>query len=122
MTSQEPTVNIMLGIGDFSGAMSSDELELFNQLMNNLNRYPNQVFIIIDNYERFKNIKSYPWYQNINRTSGVWYGKNIENQDVFIIDNLKEYDIEDNMRDIVFVINDKNYQVIKGIGEKRDDF
>ena len=38
------------------------------------------------------------------------------------MNDLKEYDIEDNMRDIVFVINDKNYQVIKGIGEKRDDF
>ena len=122
MTSQEPTVNIMLGIGDFEGAMSSDELELFNQLMSNLNRYPNHVFIIIDNSERFKTIKSCSWYQNINRTSGVWYGHNIENQDVFMIDNLKEYDVEDNMRDIVYVINDKNYQVIKGIGEKRDEF
>ncbi len=120
MTSKEPTINILLGFGDFDGALSPDELELFNQIMMNPQKYPNQIFIIIDNYERFCNVKSYPWYPNITKTSGIWYGHNIENQDVFVIEDIKDYDIEDSMQDIVFIIEDKKYKVIKGIGEERD--
>ncbi len=115
------TVNILLGFGNFSNVMSSDEIELIDQIFSNKEYDPKQIFIIIDNYNRFCELKTQNWYNNIDKSSGIWYGQKIDEQDIFTINNLKDYDIEDDMIDITYIINNGNYLVVKGIGAEREE-
>jgi S-DNA-T family DNA segregation ATPase FtsK/SpoIIIE len=119
--SPEPTVNIFLGIGDYKNNLNEDEIEAFNTIMNNLNTFKNQTFIFIDNYNSIMKILDELWFDNINKLSGIWVGNDIDMQAVFKLDNLNTYDTEETLKDIVYVISNNKYDIVKGIGTEEED-
>jgi hypothetical protein len=88
----EPVINVFLGIGEYKNNLNEDEIEAFNSIMNNLDTFKNQTFIFIDNYNSLTKIIDESWFKNINTTSGIWVGNDIDMQTVFKLENLNTYD------------------------------
>ncbi len=120
-SNQEYTVNIIIGIGNISQVLDQQEMELFNNIMNNVPKLKNQTFIIFDNIDRINKINSLSWYNNINKNTGIWVGNDIDEQEVFNINNLTNYDIEEKMKNLIYVIDNNNYKVVKGVGGKEEE-
>ncbi len=116
----EFTVNIIIGIGNMYDIFSDDEKEMFNKIMSNVNNLTNQMFIIFDNNDRFNKITSEPWFANINKNY-IWDGKYIDSQNIFDISNITNYDLEEKMEDVVYVMKEDKYIIIKGIGGSDDE-
>ncbi len=111
----QPVINIIIGLGNIFDIFDTDEREKFDLLMNNIDKLNNQTFIIFDNNDRFSKVIDLDWFDNINKNY-IWVGKYIDSQNIFDISNISKYDMDDNMDDIVYVIGNNEYKVIKGIG------
>ena len=109
------TVNVIIGIGNMYDIFDDEERESFNKLMNNANNLTNQMFIIFDNNDRFSKITNESWYPNINKNY-IWCGKYIDSQNIFDVSNVSNYDLEEKLENLVYVMKDQGYVVIKGIG------
>ncbi len=116
MNSKEPTINFLIGLGNYKKTMSLEERKMLDNIMNSPAQYPNQFFIIVDNVDRFKNLQHENWYANIPKNIGLWCGDDIDEQDVLITEDLKAYDIQDVNKDTIYVIENSQYQLVKGIG------
>ena len=116
----KPTVNIIIGIGNKYDVFDDEEAKLFDEIMSNIDNLNNQSFIIFDNNDRFSKITEEPWYSNINKNY-IWQGKYIDSQNIFDISNINNYDLDETMDDLIYVINDDSYEVIKGVGGSDDE-
>ena len=116
------TINIFLGIGEYKNYLTDEEVTLFEEIMNNIENINNQSFIIIDDFNRLSKISNVDWYEKLNKNQGIWYGQDIDIQNVFNLNNLNKFDIEENMKDLIYVIHNNEYIVAKGIGTEEDSF
>lgn len=116
------TVNIFLGIGDYKKYLTYEEIALFEKIMQNTELIKNQSFVFIDEFNRISKITDEPWYSKLNKTSGIWYGQDIDMQNVFHLNHLNKFDIEESMKDVIYVIDNNDYTVVKGIGKRSDSF
>ena len=107
------TVNIVLGFGEYKDMLSEKEVSLFETIMSN--------FILIDEPSRINKAEKEKWLVNLNNKSGIWVGPNIDNQNVFRLEHLSSYDIDDQLKNIIYVIEDANYVVAKGIGSEEEE-
>lgn len=114
-------INVFIGLGNIIDVLDNNEKILFDNIMNNINQIQNQTFIIFDDIDRLKKIENYPWYYNINKASGIWVGTDIDEQSIFSVSNLTTYDIEEEMKQLIYVITNNNYVVAKGIGGEEDN-
>lgn len=114
--SNKLTINIILGIGTIKDNLTEEEQNYFNAIMENYNKITYNYFIIIDNSSNFKNITSYSWYNNLDKQNGIWLGENIDNQNIFNINNLIDSE-ESIASDTAFIIENNNYTIIKSIGD-----
>jgi S-DNA-T family DNA segregation ATPase FtsK/SpoIIIE len=117
--SNEKIIYYMVGIGNISNVLSIEELKKFGMIMSNIDKFGNSYFIVVDDYDRYKNIYQYEWYKNINMGSGIWVGNDIDKQDIFNC-SFSDDDINDTMKDIAYVVNNDNYVVIRTLGEGDD--
>lgn len=115
------TVNIIIGLGNLEAILDLNEFGAFTNVMKNIDVLTNQTFIIFDNIKRFEKLKKYEWYDKLNRTNGIWVGNDIDEQEYFEFENLSKFDLEENMKNLAYVINDNNYTVIKSIGGTEED-
>ena len=115
------TINIFLGIGEYKKRFDGTELQLFEQIVANIDNLQNQSFVFIDEADRIGRLSGEPWYEQLSKNSGIWYGGDIDMQNIFNLDEISKFDIEENMKDIIYVINNNEYTVVKGIGAGEDD-
>ena len=115
LTSKDPmVVNLFIGLGDYLNVLDAGEKTVFEQVMTNMNNLKNQVFIFCDDILQFEKVKEATWYNNIDRTNGIWVGEDIDEQDVFELLSLNKYDIEEQMKDKMYKIENKSYDIVKG--------
>ncbi len=113
-----PTVNIILGIGDVEELLLEEDMKLFQMMLGHASELKNQSFIIIDNYDRFKKIRECAWYPVIDNSSGIWVGKGIDEQEVFTLTSLTNYDVEEKLSNIIYVIEEGMYTVTIGMSSE----
>ena len=116
----EHRVVIINGISDILDDITlADELKnTLRYLLANASRYPNTSFILIDEYQRYRNLTVDGWYQsNPDLTGGIWIGEGIENQIVYPIQEIEnnENQIPNN---IGYIVNKGKYQLIKTIASE----
>lgn len=119
--SDKYTINIIIGIGNLEAILDLNEFTTFSNIMKNMDKLTNQTFIIFDNIKRFEKLQKYEWYDNLNKTSGIWVGNDIDEQNIFKYDNFSKFDLEENMKNLAYVIEKDNYTVIKSIGGTEED-
>ena len=115
--SEQYQVNVFIGMSSIESNLEENELNLFNSIMNNVNNFTNQTFIIFDDFDKLKKLENLSWYSNIDKNSGIWVGDGIDEQEILVINDLKDYDIDEELRPLLYVITNNNYEVVKGIGE-----
>ena len=113
----KPAINIILGAGDYLNNLNEQEIAYFRKILENLDKL-NQTFIFIDDYNRISKIASDPYFNYVNKQSGIWYGNDIDIQTLFKINKLHTYDVEPNLNDVIYIIENGEYEVIKGIGKE----
>ena len=114
-------VNIFLGIGDYKQQLLTGEIDLLSKILDNLKSYDNQVFIFIDDLSRINKVNTEDWFINLDHTNGIWYGPDVDSQEIFEIKELRNYDIIDSGKNVAYTIDNGEYVVVKTVGSSEED-
>ena len=96
---QEHRVVIIAGIEELlEGIAVEEEKNKFINILENMDKYPNTSIIILEDYNKLKNLSTEKWYQNnISGKDCVWIGTGFEDQILFTLskeiegDSIPEY-------------------------------
>ena len=79
-------------------------LHTFKQswLFNNLKNTTNSVYILIDDYDKLRNLKLEDWFADIDVTKGLWLGPGLENQSLFECEEVRSEDRKYNFEGLGF--------------------
>ena len=82
---EEHRVVFIAGMSDLLNSIYDEENKnRFIEILENASEYPNTSFIILDDYNNFKNLSTEKWYQNnITGRDCIWIGTGFEDQILF---------------------------------------
>lgn len=119
VTSENKNVFIFLGISKFKQLLSADIKAIYNEVFDKVNEKQNNKFIIMDNYNQFKEIESESWFRNhVDMTSGIWLGDNVGNQMSLKFNNLSLEERKISFRYMAFAVNKGKHTLIKYVVDK----
>ena len=110
---QDYGVNIIIGAGQFKRKLSKAGLEIFKNLFNNLPKSKKNVFILVDDYEKIRNLKLEEWFDQVNISNGLWLGAGFANQSLLSSNELSAEDKKYNYEGLAFEVINGEYKVIK---------
>lgn len=113
----EHRIVILTGIADFfDNSMYEEELkDRLRALLENSQNYPNTSFILIDEYQKFRDVTFEKWYQKNNNNSGLWIGEGIENQIIYALKENPRNETKELTNNIGYLITNGESTCIKGI-------
>jgi len=112
---QPMAINIIIGAGRYKRELSDGGIEIFENIMNNIQKTKQTIFILIDDYDKLRNIKLESWYAQINNNRGIWIGQGLNNQSLFSVKEINTEDKKYNFEGLAFIIDEGNYKVIKTV-------
>lgn len=116
-------VYILIGIGYIYDKVLDEGIDSLFSIFNNLDRYQNSYFIFIDNYTSYRKIMKEKWYSNVNNTSGMWIGKDIDIQSAIKTNNMTKSIASESFRGVGYKIDHSKCTLIKCIGtEKKGEY
>ena len=118
-TNVNKNVFIFLGISKFKQLLSLDVKNIYNEVFTKINEKNKNKFIIMDNYNQFKDIESELWFRtNVDMTTGIWLGGNVANQMSLKFNNLSLDERKIDFRYMAFVVNKGKHSLIKYVVDK----
>lgn len=117
-------IYILIGIGYIYDKVLDEGINALYEIFNNVDKYQNSYFVLIDNLSSYKRIMTETWYRNIKNTNGIWIGKNFEVQTAIKVDHILKSDANEEFNGLGYVVEDGKYRVIKLIGtvEGNDEY
>ena len=120
LTAEEETkqkvIYIITGIGYIYDRVLDEGIEKLFEIFNDNSKLLNTHFILSDNMSSFRKLEQEEWYKNMDKSSGIWLGQNIDGQSIINISNLKNYDANEQVNGLGYNIINGNYEVIRSIG------
>lgn len=110
---QPLAINIILGAGSIKEHLNKTGQEFAENMFNFVINSKQNVFILVDDYKKFKLLKLQPWYNFIDTTNGIWLGTGIEAQSVLVSNYLSDDDKKYNYEGMAYLIKDSTYTLIK---------
>ena len=112
---ENQTQNVVLinGAGYLYEKVLDEGIEAYNNIFNSLNNFTNTSFIIVDNSINYNKLSKENWYKTINYKNGIWFGDGIENQEIFDISNINDYDIEDRFPGKAYIFENDKCIIVK---------
>ena len=110
---QPLAINIILGAASVKQALNREGLDAASKMFNSMNDSKQNIYILIDDYKKFKLLKLEPWYSNMNTSNGIWLGSGLDTQSVLFTNSLSEEDKKYNYEGMAYLINNGNYTLIK---------
>jgi hypothetical protein len=99
--------------------LSSDEMNLFANILANINNINNQSLVFFDDINKLMDAD--PNILNLlDHNNGIWLGKNIDIQEFFNL-NIKQADLDTKVENKSFVIDNQNIITLMGVGVKGED-
>ncbi len=111
----------IVGIGYLYDKVLEEGIEKLSSIFIEQDKLINSHFILIDNYTSYRKIINEKWYHSISHHNGIWVGKGIDIQTIFQINSLSKSDITNNVKTVIYTIENGNYQVIKSIGNNEGE-
>lgn len=105
--------NIILGAGSIKGKMDKTGQEFVDKMFNGAKDSKQNIFILLDDYKKFKLLKLQPWFANVDTTNGLWLGPGIDSQSIISSNELATEDKKYNYPGMAFLVKDSNYTLIK---------
>ena len=112
---QDNAINIIIGIGNYKQKLKSGGIEIFQSIFDKLPNSKKETFILIDDYDKIKNLKLEKWYSQINNNEGIWLGPGLNNQTVFATGEITQEDKKYNYEGLAYTITSAKYTVIKTV-------
>ena len=114
-------IYMIVGIGYIYDRVLDEGIEAFNSIINSLDKLNNLYFILIDNYASFRNIKKESWYNNLSKSSGIWIGTGVSDQDEIDSSIIMNCDASEEFDGVGYLIKNDDYEIIKTIGTNHED-
>jgi len=107
-------IYIFIGIGDYKRQLDINYSSLLNKMLDKANTIDNSRIIFIDMAQSLRNLMNEEWYiKNVNVNSGIWLDPDASNQIVIKTNQMSLDDRRLNFPAIGFIIENKNYKIIK---------
>ena len=111
---------VILGAGFLKNKITSSA-PIVKKLFENISKIDNSHFILFDTYASIRNLQTELWYQNINKSNGIWLGDGITNQSVINVNKISVEDKKIGFEYMAFLVQKGNYQIIKYVVERKID-
>ena len=112
---QDRAITIILGAGLMKQKLGDFGKEKLSEFFDAIKEATNSNVILIDAYERLKNLKVEKWYQTVNMSHGIWIGKGLENQNMLNVKALTMDERKLEFEGMAFLIDDTDYTLIKTV-------
>ena len=110
---QPLAVNIILGAASIKTALDKTGQEFAAKLFNGMSNAKQNLYILIDDYKKFKLLKLEPWYNSMDTSNGLWLGAGIDSQSILVTNELEEEDKKYNYEGMAYVVKNGSYTLIK---------
>lgn len=110
---QPLAVNIILGAASIKNVVDKTGLEFATNLFNGMANSKQNLYILIDDYKKFKLLKLEPWYNSMDTSNGLWLGPGIESQSVLITNELTDEDKKYSYEGMAYSVKNGTYTLIK---------
>ncbi len=113
--SQDYAVNLIIGAGQYKNKLSKGGREIFKNLFNNIAKSKNSIYVLIDDYEKIRNLKLEDWYSTVNSGCGIWLDDGVASQSILDINEVNSEDKKYDFKGLAFNIQNGEYKVIKTV-------
>ena len=114
-------VYVFVGIGHIYDKVLDEGIDALFNVFSNINNYSNSYFIIADNYSSYKKTMKENWYlNNVNKSSGIWIGADVDTQIAIRFNNMSKADANDDFNGVCYVNFGDSYSVIKALGTSKE--
>ena len=111
--SQDFGINIIIGAGQFKKKLSKAGIEIASSMFESIISSKKVITILVDNYDKLRTLKLEPWFSYVDTSTGIWLGPGLQNQSLFITNDLTTEDTKYNFEGLAYIIEDAKYRVIK---------
>mgnify|MGYP004505174037 FL=1 len=115
---EEDRVIIIAGISKlFNDSNINDSIKKdLSDILNNVDKFTTTSFIIIEEYQKYRNLMVEDWYQNrVSLSKGIWIGEGFENQIAFQVDSISNVNIQEYSTDAGYIVSNGKFEIIKTI-------
>ena len=105
--------NIIVGAASIDSVLDSVGKDFAEAAFNGQLSSKQNIYIIIDDYKRFKQLKLKSWYSAVNASNGLWLGAGLDSQSLLLTNSLTEEDKKYNYEGMAYIISNGNYTLIK---------
>ena len=110
---------IILGLGAFKNNVPEKTQKTFRFVFEKLNDYKKNKFIVYDDYNSYKSLEVEKWFtSNVDKSSGIWLGDNVQNQLSIKLPNLSLNDKKVTFNQIGYVVKNNNHVIVRYIVDK----
>ncbi|MBQ6841581.1 MAG: type VII secretion protein EssC [Bacilli bacterium] len=113
-------INIIIGAGQFKKKLKKAGVEIFNNMINNIPASKQNLFILIDDYDKLRTLKLEPWFNSFDTTRGIWLGPGFHSQSLLSSNEVSAEDKKYDYAGLAYTITNGEYTVIKTVMDGDD--
>ncbi len=113
-------INIIIGAGQYKRKLSKGGIEIFRNLFNHLPNSKKNIYILIDDYDKIRNLKLEEWFDQVNTSNGLWLGTGFSNQSLLTSKELSAEDKKYNYEGLAYNVSNGEYKIIKTVMDGDD--
>lgn len=110
---QDIAINIIIGAGVMKKYLTSGGYEIATNIFEHIKAINRVKFIFIDNYDKLRTLKLETWFNYLDTTKGLWLGREVENQSLFITNEIDQSVLKYNFEGLGYVINNSEVSLVK---------
>ena len=110
---QPLAINIIIGAASLKSSLDKVGMEFAQKVFDGILASHKNLFVLIDDYKKFKLLKLETWFSSVDTSSGLWLGAGIDSQSILVTNELSEEDRKYNYEGMAYVIQNGTYTLIK---------
>ncbi len=112
-------IYFLLGMGNIRNVLNANSIATINTLMMNTMKSGSAYFIVVDNYQGYKQLQLEQWFQvQVNSAYGIWVGEGFDNQTSIRINNLSAQDRQNKYPYMALPVVNGQHEFIKYVTDE----
>ena len=105
--------NIIVGAASISSTLDKVGQDFAEETLNGVANSKQNIYILIDDYKRFKQLKLKPWFSSVDTSNGLWLGAGLDSQSVLLSNSLTDEDKKYDYAGMAYIIKNGTYTLIR---------
>ena len=105
--------NIIVGAASISSTLDKVGQDFAEEALNGVANSKQNIYILIDDYKRFKQLKLKPWFSSVDTSNGLWLGAGLDSQSVLLSNSLTDEDKKYDYAGMAYIIKNGTYTLIR---------